>query len=77
MDVKTKDFLVYVINIMAVELFGGRKDLAYSALRDSGLLEFYADTYETSHTLGSEYLLEEIKERLGSANLRETRDRVS
>ena len=64
MDIETKDFLVYVIEICADEFFNGDKSLAYDTLKKHGLLDFYKETYDTSHTLSSAYILDEISEKI-------------
>jgi hypothetical protein len=58
-----KDFLVYIIELCAERFFNGDKSLAYKQLKDANQLLFYEETYDTSHTLSSEYILEEIKEK--------------
>ncbi len=63
MSSEVKDFLVYVIELCAERYFGENKTMAYQRLKETGLLSFYEDTYDTSHTLSSEYILEEIKEK--------------
>ena|GEM_PF-3158124 len=62
LDRETKDFLVYIIEICAREFFGGDKSLAYSALCNYQIMDFYRDTYDTSHTLGTSYILDEMKD---------------
>ncbi|MCL2101615.1 MAG: DUF3791 domain-containing protein [Fibromonadales bacterium] len=64
-----KDFLVYVIELCAERFFGGNKTAAYNNLKNSDLLSFYKDTYDTSHTLSSEYILEEIKEKFAECGI--------
>ncbi len=61
MDVCVKDFLVFIIELSAESLFDNNKPLAYTELKNAGVLDYYAETYDVSHTLGSEYLLNEIK----------------
>jgi hypothetical protein len=63
MSPSVKDFLVYVIELCAERFFSGNKTLAYKQLKNTDLLSFYKDTYDTSHTLSSEYILEEIREK--------------
>jgi len=58
-----KDFLVYVIELCAERFFGGNKTIAYNQLKNTNQLSFYKETYDTSHTLSSGYILEEIKEK--------------
>ena len=63
MSPNIKDFLVYVIELCAERFFGGNKTVAYNQLKNTDQLSFYKETYDTSHTLSSEYILEEIKEK--------------
>jgi hypothetical protein len=56
------EYLVWVVEITAAQFFGGDKTSAYRALKGCGLWEIYVEHYETTHTLGKEYLLEEIGE---------------
>jgi hypothetical protein len=64
MTIEVKDFLVYLIELCSENFFNGDKSLAYSSLKKHGLLDFYKDTYDTSHTLSSGYILDEISEKL-------------
>jgi len=63
MSLAVKDFLVYVIELCAERFFGGNKTIAYNQLKRTNQLSFYKETYDTSHTLSSGYILEEIKEK--------------
>ena len=56
------EYLVWLVEITATELFNGNKTTAYEALKTSGLYQIYTDSYETTHTLGREYLIKEIRE---------------
>jgi len=56
------EYMVWVVEIVAAEFFGRDKSAAYTALRESELWNIYIDHYDTTHTLGKEYLLEEIRE---------------
>jgi hypothetical protein len=58
-----KDFLVYIIELCAERFFLGNKSLAYKQLKNTNQIAFYEETYDTSHTLSSEYILEEIREK--------------
>ncbi|MDR2923610.1 MAG: DUF3791 domain-containing protein [Treponema sp.] len=63
MSQAVKDFLVYVIELCAENYFDGNKTAAYNQLKNTNQLSFYRETYDTSHTLSSGYILEEIKEK--------------
>jgi hypothetical protein len=69
MSPSVKDFLVYVIELCAERFFGGNKTVAYNNLKNTEQLSFYKETYDTSHTLPSEYILEEIKERFAECGI--------
>jgi hypothetical protein len=63
MTQRVKDFLVYIIELCAERFFYGNKSLAYRQLKNTNQISFYEETYDTSHTLSSEYILEEIREK--------------
>ena len=69
MSIEEKDFLVYIIELCSERFFNGDKSLAYEILKKHGLLDFYKDTYDTSHTLSSGYILEEISEKIKTAGV--------
>jgi hypothetical protein len=69
MSPAVKDFLVYVIELCAERFFGGNKTVAYNNLKKTDQLSFYKETYDTSHTLSSEYILEEIKETFAKCGI--------
>jgi hypothetical protein len=56
------EYLVWVVEITSAEFFKKNKTLAYETLKNCGLWDIYATHYETTHTLGKEYLLNEIRE---------------
>ena len=62
MNIDVMEYLVWIIEITAIEFFNGDKTAAYESLKSSGLYQLYIESYETTHTLGREYLVEEIKE---------------
>ena len=62
MTLEVMEYVVWVIEITAREFFGGDKTTAYDKLKNSGLWSLYTDHYDTTHTLGAEYILEEIRE---------------
>jgi len=69
MSLAVKDFLVYVIELCAERYFGGSKTIAYKQLKNTNQLSFYRETYDTSHTLPSEYLLDEIREKFAECGV--------
>jgi hypothetical protein len=62
MSSKVVDYLIWVTEIVARNFFDGNKQLAYLSLRSSGVWDLYSSTYDTTHTLGSQYILDEIAE---------------
>lgn len=62
MSIDVMEYIVWLIEIIATEFFNGNKVAAYEALTNSGLYHIYLNSYETTHTLGREYLIEEIRE---------------
>ena len=56
------EYLVWVVEITSAEFFEKDKTRAYEALKKSGLWNIYITHYDTTHTLGKEYLLDEIRE---------------
>ena len=58
------EYMVWVVEIAAAEFFEKDKTVAYKTLKESGLWDIYVSHYDTTHTLGKEYLIEEIRERL-------------
>jgi len=56
------EFMVWIVEITAVEFFDGDKTRAYNSLKDSELWSIYVESYDATHTLGREYLLNEIAE---------------
>ena len=62
MNFNVMEYMVWIIEVTAAEFFNGNKTLAYETLKTSGLYQLYVDSYETTHTLGREYVVEEIRE---------------
>ena len=63
-------FMVWVIELVAEELFCNDKGAAYGALKGAGVWDFIIETYETTHTMGHQALLDEIKQYLECGVLR-------
>jgi len=61
-NMEIMEYMVWVIEVVSAEFFKGDKTSAYNALKGSGLWDIYVDHYDTTHTLGKEYLLNEIHE---------------
>ncbi|MCL2637191.1 MAG: DUF3791 domain-containing protein [Oscillospiraceae bacterium] len=62
MTSEVMEYVVWVIEIAAREFFNGDKTITYDVLKNSNLWDLYTEHYETTHTLGSEYILNEIRE---------------
>ena len=62
MNLEIMEYVVWVIEITAREFFGGDKTTAYDNLKNSVLWDLYTEHYDVTHTLGSEYLLDEMRE---------------
>jgi len=60
MTLEVMEYMVWVIEVTASELFGGDKTAAYRSLKESGLWDIYTVNYETTHALGREFLIDEI-----------------
>lgn len=64
MTFEVMEYIVWIVEVVATEFFNGEKTAAYEALTSRGLIQAYADNYETTHTLGREYIVGEIKDCL-------------
>ena len=62
MTLEMMEYVVWVIEIASREFFKGDKTTAYDTLKNSDLWALYTDHYDTTHTLGAEYILEEMRE---------------
>ena len=63
---ETTEFIIWVIEIVAREFFNNDKTTAYNVLKDTGILNTYADTYDVTHTLSASYIIDEIRKVLES-----------
>ena len=62
MSHEVMEYMVWVVEIAAREFFKKDKTSAYDALKKSGIWDLYVEHYDVTHTLGAEYLLEEMRE---------------
>ena len=69
MTKQVMDWLVWVIEIVSENLCGGDKTKAYDMLKQNGILDWYEEHYELTHSLGQEYLLEEVREIVGKGGI--------
>jgi len=56
------EYMVWLIEIVADEFFEKNKNAAYSTLVECGLWDIYVDNYDTTHSLGKEFIINEIHE---------------
>jgi len=68
-DLPKSEFMIFIIECASQRFFSGDKSSAYSALLESGIWSWYVDNYETTHTLGVEVLMDEVKEKLVAKRL--------
>ena len=61
MSKEVAEFMIFVVEQVANRFFAGDQSAAYLAMKKSGLWAFFSDTYETSHTLGVAYLMEDAE----------------
>ena len=62
MSFNVMEFMVWVVEIASRKFFEGDKTAAYDALKKSGLWDICVEHYDVTHSLGAEYLLEEMQE---------------
>jgi len=58
------EYMVWVIELTAKELFGNDKSLAYSALKEHGLWDAYVQSFDVTHTLGANHIVLEVRDAL-------------
>ena len=61
MSRETAEFMIFVVEQVAHRFFAGDQSAAYLAMKESGLWAFFSKTYDSSHTLSVEYLLEDAE----------------
>ncbi|MCL2841449.1 MAG: hypothetical protein FWE05_11855 [Defluviitaleaceae bacterium] len=62
LTIEKMEYMVWVVEVAAKAFFCGDKTTTYETMISSGLWDIYIDNYETTHSLGMEYLLAEMKE---------------
>lgn len=62
MSFEIMEYIVWVIEIAANKFFDGDKTVAYDTLKNSELWDLYVEHYDVTHTLGAEYILDEMHE---------------
>jgi len=61
MNREVAEFMVFVVEQVANRFYAGDHATAYLAMKSSGVWRFFIDTYDTSHTVGVDYLLEDVQ----------------
>lgn len=61
MSREVAEFMIFIVEQVANRFFSGDQATAYLTMKSSGLWAFFTDTYDTSHTVGIEYLLEDAE----------------
>ena len=69
MSHEVMEYMVWVVEIAAREFFKKDKTAAYDALKKSGIWDLYVEHYDVTHTLGAEYLLEEMRESFSASGV--------
>jgi len=58
------EFMVWVVELVAHELFNNNKHHAYNVLYDQGIWDMYIQNYDITHSLSASNIICEIKEVL-------------
>ena len=58
------EYMVWVVELAAENIFNGDKSLAYKKLKDNGIWDLFIQSYDVTHTLGASCIIDEIKEIL-------------
>ena len=56
--------MVFIVEMVASRFFHGDQAKAYAAMRETGLWDFFSATYDVSHTLGVDYLMQDAEKWL-------------
>ena len=56
------EFMVWVVEVTAIEFFNGDKTLAYNSLKETGVWDIYIDHYDTTHSLSKEIIIKEVSD---------------
>ncbi|MCL2366371.1 MAG: DUF3791 domain-containing protein [Oscillospiraceae bacterium] len=64
MNTEIMEYMVWVIELVASEFFDGSKSLAYNVLNEQGVWELYIQNYDTTHSVGANAIIDEIREIL-------------
>ena len=58
------EYLVWIIELASNEYFNGNKTLTYNTLKNTGIWDLFIQNYEVTHTMGANYVMDEIREIL-------------
>ena len=61
MSKKVADWIIWIIDIISDDMCDGDKTKGYLLLKQNGIIDWYTQNYETTHSLGKEYLIDEVK----------------
>jgi len=61
MSKEVAEFMIFVVEQIANRFFAGDQFTTYAVMKESGLWQFFSDTYETSHTVDVAYLMEDAE----------------
>ena len=59
-DLAVVEFMIWITEIVARKFFENDKTLAYNTLKDTKIWDMYVNTYDVTHTLSCNYILNEI-----------------
>ena len=60
------EYMVWVVELVASGFFGGNKALAYNELNSQGVWDLYVQSYDTTHTLGANRIIGEVRDILAA-----------
>ena len=58
------EFMVWVVELVAHDLFEGDKCYAFNVLNEQGIWDLYVENYEITHSLSAKSIIMEIKDIL-------------
>ena len=58
------EYMVWVVELVAHELFDGDKYYSYSVLNEHGIWDLYIENYDITHSLSAKNVIREIRDVL-------------
>jgi len=58
------EYMVWVVELVANEFFSGEKTHAYEVLNEQGIWDVYIQSYDITHTLSANHIIEEVRDIL-------------